>query len=260
MDTAEIIIRAALVGVGGTIVLDLYAFLLQRFFGVPATNWAMVGRWVGHMPRGRFTHETMGKAAPVSGEHTIGWIVHYVIGIGYGLVLVGLWGAEWLRHPTLLPPMILALGLLVAPYFIMMPGMGLGIAGARTPKPNTTRLKSVLGHSVFGLGMYVTALAAAACSGWGHGGDGMMTMGSGGRTEMMVFGPLMMILCGATVVTLVVLTLRWLTGQGTHGTQAVAGHAPALPERTPLGIIKERFARGEIDQAEYEERRRVLNE
>ncbi len=58
--------------------------------------------------------------------------------------------------------MILALGLLVAPYLIMMPGMGSGIAGAKTPKPNVTRLKSLVGHSVFGLGMYVTALVAEA--------------------------------------------------------------------------------------------------
>jgi hypothetical protein len=40
--------------------------------------------------------------------------------------------------------------------------MGMGIAGARTPKPTVTRLKSVVGHSVFGLGMYLTALAIAA--------------------------------------------------------------------------------------------------
>ena len=52
--------------------------------------------------------------------------------------------------------MILAWVLLVAPYLMMMPGMGMGIAGSRTPKPNVTRLKSVMGHSVFGLGMYAT--------------------------------------------------------------------------------------------------------
>jgi hypothetical protein len=155
-----------LIGIGGTVVLDLWAALLQRFFGVPATNWAMVGRWVGHMPAGRFLHENIGKAGPVSGELAIGWVVHYAIGIGYGLLLVGLWGAEWLRQPTLLPPIILVLGLLVAPYLIMRPGMGSGIAGAKTPKPNVTRLKSLVGHSVFGLGMYVTALVAEA--GFGH--------------------------------------------------------------------------------------------
>jgi Protein of unknown function (DUF2938) len=53
MDTADIILRAALVGIGGTIVLDLYAFLMQRMFGVP-TNWKMVGRWLGHMSKCEF--------------------------------------------------------------------------------------------------------------------------------------------------------------------------------------------------------------
>ena len=158
----EVVLTAVLIGIGGTVFLDLWAAFMQRAFNVPATNWAMVGRWVGHMPRGHFVHESIGRAAPVPGEHAIGWIVHYVIGIAYGLLLVGLWGVDWLQEPTLLPPMILALGLLIAPYFIMMPGMGSGIAGAKTPNPHVTRLKSVVGHSVFGLGMYVTALAAEA--------------------------------------------------------------------------------------------------
>lgn len=161
-EVMEVVLTAVIIGIGGTVVLDLWAALLSRFVGVPATNWAMVGRWVGHMPAGRFVHENIGQAAPVSGELAIGWIVHYVIGIAYGLLLVWLWGAEWLREPTLLPPIILAFGLLVAPYFIMMPGMGSGIAGAKTPKPNVARLKSAVGHSVFGLGMYATALVIEA--------------------------------------------------------------------------------------------------
>jgi Protein of unknown function (DUF2938) len=85
-----------------------------------------------------------------------------VIGIAYGRLLVAIWGAEWLRQPGIAEPLILALALLVLPYFVMMPGMGLGIAGSRTPKPNVTRLKSVIGHSMFGIGMYLTARLMAA--------------------------------------------------------------------------------------------------
>jgi hypothetical protein len=154
--TAEPFLKATLVGVGATIVLDFYALMMSRVLGVPAPNWAMVGRWFGNMARGQFVQAAMSKAAPVKGELTIGWIAHYAIGIDYGRLLVALWGKVWLERPTLLPPMILAWVLLVAPYLMMMPGMGMGIAGSRTPNPNITRLKSMMSHSVFGLGMYAT--------------------------------------------------------------------------------------------------------
>ncbi|MBS0240387.1 MAG: DUF2938 domain-containing protein [Proteobacteria bacterium] len=152
----QILHKSALVGVGGTIVLDLYAFFMARVLGVSATNWAMVGRWFGNMARGRFLHKAIDKTEPIKGELAIGWVGHYVIGLSYGLLLLALWGKAWLEQPKLLPPLALAWMLLAAPYFVMMPGMGLGVAGSRTPKPNLTRLKSVVSHSVFGLGMYAT--------------------------------------------------------------------------------------------------------
>lgn len=64
-------------------------------------------------------------------------------------------------------------------------------------------------------------------------------------------GPLMMLVFVAVLVAAVVLLARWF-GVGT-GSQAAGGKAP-------LDILRERFARGEIDKAEYDERRRVLGD
>jgi len=66
------------------------------------------------------------------------------------------------------------------------------------------------------------------------------------------FGPIMMIVFIAVAVVVVVLLVRWLGGSG-HGS---APHAAA--GKTPLDILKERFARGEIDKDEFEERRQLL--
>ncbi len=162
MSGMEFVIKAALIGAGGTIVLDLWALVLARVLKMPATSWPMVGRWIGNMPRGQFVQENMAAARPVKGEAAIGWSAHYAIGMGYGLLLLAIWGQPWIARPTLLPPMILAWLLLVAPFFIMMPGMGSGIAAAKTPRPAAARLKSVVSHSVFGLGMYGTAVALAS--------------------------------------------------------------------------------------------------
>mgnify|MGYP003674007161 CR=1 FL=1 len=65
-------------------------------------------------------------------------------------------------------------------------------------------------------------------------------------------GPLMMILFLAGLVALVILAVRWAGGDGMGRPQA--------PGRTPLDILRERFARGEIEREEFEERRRALGE
>lgn len=69
------------------------------------------------------------------------------------------------------------------------------------------------------------------------------------------FGPIMMIVFIAVAVVVVVLLVRWLGGTGHRTTY----HTHAT-DRTPLDILKERFAKGEIDKEEFEECRRVLGE
>ena len=71
----------------------------------------------------------------------------------------------------------------------------------------------------------------------------------------MMIGPLMMIVFVAAVVVLVVIAIRWLSG-GAHRTDE---SRPPVG-KTPLDILKERFARGEIDKEEFEERRRLLKD
>jgi putative membrane protein len=87
-------------------------------------------------------------------------------------------------------------------------------------------------------------------------GWGPHMMGWGGGWYGMIFGPLFMILFLAVLVAVVVLLVRWLGGpsQGAYPPHQLP------PARTPLDILKERFARGEIDKAEFEDRRRVLGE
>ena len=71
----------------------------------------------------------------------------------------------------------------------------------------------------------------------------------------MIFGSLMMIIFWGGIVVLIVLLVRWLGGAST------SSHAPLLPSRqTPLEILQARFAKGEIDKEEYEERRKLLSE
>lgn len=156
MNTIDTISLYLIIGIGGTVLLDIWSYLAQQVFGVPATNWAMVGRWVGNFFSGRWTllHPQSRK---IGKETLIGWATHYLIGMAYGLPLYWFWGYEWLQSPSLSAPLIVSWVLLIAPFFIMMPGLGAGFAGSKTPNPHSTRLKSIAGHTVFALGMYLVA-------------------------------------------------------------------------------------------------------
>jgi hypothetical protein len=154
----ELILRALLIGVGATIVMDLWALLL-KWFGIPSLNLAFLGRWIGHLPEGKFVHKSISKAVPVRGELALGWFVHYAIGITFAGLLVLVFGMEWAHRPTLGPALLVGIGTVVSPLFILQPALGAGIASSKTPRPLFNSLKSVLTHTVYGVGLYLAALA-----------------------------------------------------------------------------------------------------
>ncbi|MFH0131572.1 DUF2938 domain-containing protein [Variovorax sp. VaC1] len=150
---------AALIGAGATAVMDIWAIVRKQLFGIPSLDYALVGRWLVYLTRGRFRHAPIGASAPVKGERAIGWTAHYAIGIAFAAVLLAIWGLEWIHHPTLGPPMIVGIASVAAPFLVMQPGMGAGIAASRTPRPNIARFHSLVTHGVFGFGLYAAGWA-----------------------------------------------------------------------------------------------------
>lgn len=68
-----------------------------------------------------------------------------------------------------------------------------------------------------------------------------------------IFGSLMMVLFWGGIILVIVLLVRWLGGG--LGSQQMPPSG-----KTALDILKERFARGEIDKDEFEERKRLLSD
>jgi len=156
-NTVEFALRAALIGAGATAMMDIWALCRGRFLGVPAFSYGLVGRWLGHIARGQFAHDSIAKASPIRGERLIGWAAHYAIGVVFAALLLAIWGLDWARRPTLLPALLVGLVTLAAPFFLMQPGMGAGIASSKTPNPNAARFRSLVTHLVFGIGLYASA-------------------------------------------------------------------------------------------------------
>lgn len=151
---------AMLIGIGATAIMDTWLLLLRRM-GVPILNFAFIGRWVGHLFRGQFAHAAIAKAAPIRGERAWGWFTHYAVGVAFATVLVGIQGAAWVHHPTLLPALVVGICTVAAPLLVMQPAMGAGFAASRTATPLRNCLRSLVNHTVFGFGLYLSALAIA---------------------------------------------------------------------------------------------------
>jgi hypothetical protein len=157
----EFALRVVLIGVGATVVMDVWAFFLRQL-GIPSLNFALLGRWLGHLPRGQRMHASMARATPVKGELLLGWSAHYSIGIGFAALLLATFGLKWARSPSLLPALFIGIATVVAPLFILQPALGAGIASWKTPTPVLNCIKSVVTHTVYGFGLYLAALATAS--------------------------------------------------------------------------------------------------
>ena len=148
-------------GIGATLIVDAWALVRERVLKVPRPDWGLAGRWIAHMRTGRFVHASIAKASPARGERAIGWIAHYLIGIAFAALLMGVAGAGWCREPRFLPALLVGIGTVLAPFLLMQPGMGAGLAARCTPRPSVARMHSLLTHAVFGAGLYVAGTIAA---------------------------------------------------------------------------------------------------
>jgi hypothetical protein len=149
-------------GIFATVVLDVWQRILHAATGIPATNWGIVGRWFGHMPRGRFMHGAIGNAEPVAGEAAIGWTMHYLIGVLYGVVYVGLIVIVLSGAPTLLNGLLFGLASVVIPWFMMQPALGLGAMGSKAANPNIPRYTALAAHCIYGVALYAGSALHAA--------------------------------------------------------------------------------------------------
>lgn len=158
MDT---LFQALVIGAGGTATMDLWALARRRLLAIPLPDYALVGRWLGHLARGRFRHERIAASPPIRGELALGWVAHYGLGVAFAGLLIAVAGPGWVRQPTPGPALAVGLGTVALPFLVTQPGMGAGIASSRTPRPNAARLQSLVTHAVFGLGLYAAGWVAS---------------------------------------------------------------------------------------------------
>ena len=80
------------------------------------------------------------------------------MGVMFAIVFIAFAGNSWLQHPTLIPTIIFGVVTVGAPFFIMQPSFGLGLAASKTSNPTQARLRSLMNHTAFSIGLYIFGL------------------------------------------------------------------------------------------------------
>jgi hypothetical protein len=160
-------ISAILLGLGAALMFGLWGLFLKGAFKIPPSNICLVGRWFLHMPEGVFKHASIVAAPKKKAECTVGWIAHYMIGITFAGAFVAIVGESWLRRPTLIPAAGFGVLTVLAPFLIMHPAFGFGVAASKLPNPMQARLRSLANHAAFGVGLYLVGWSVNWLS-WGH--------------------------------------------------------------------------------------------
>jgi hypothetical protein len=115
MMQSRYVLGAVLIGLGATLLIDLWALFLKRGFNIPSLSYCHLGRWVLHMPGGTIVHRSIAASEQKPHECAAGWAAHYLIGIGFGLLFVVLVSERWLEYPTLLPALAFGIATTLVP-------------------------------------------------------------------------------------------------------------------------------------------------
>lgn len=147
-------LRVLVMGITATIAIDLWATFANRMLGWPRTNWAMVGRWIGHMRDGQFTHNSIGSSPPIVHESILGWVFHYVVGCIYAALYLTYANIVQMGQPTLVSAVLFGLATILSPWLLMQPALGLGFCASKAPRPILVRMQNLIIHTIFGFALY----------------------------------------------------------------------------------------------------------
>lgn len=141
---------AALAGAVATYGMDVAGGRIATALGMKPPSG--LGRWVGHMFRGRFTHDDITASAPVAHEATIGMIAHYTIGLALGVAYALLLRIPRAHANSVRRATAYGVATTALPWFWMFPARGQGLMGLRNRDPRVPAF-ALATHIAYGVSL-----------------------------------------------------------------------------------------------------------
>ena len=156
----DLVVTGVVAGVLGTLVMDLLNLLFARTGMLSKIDVGMIGRMAVGWVHGHFRYRHPDKMKQVANEILYGYVTHYIIGVGLAVPYVLGWNLLVGGPASPVWALVYGAATTVASHFFVLPSMGLGVFGRRSPEGIRLALSSLANHLFFGVGMAVAVALA----------------------------------------------------------------------------------------------------
>jgi hypothetical protein len=156
----DLVVTGVLAGVLGTLVMDYLNHLFARTGILLKIDMRMIGRMSVGWAHGRFRYRSPSEMEQVANERLYGYITHYTIGVGLAVTYVLSWDLLVGGPASPVWALVYGVATTVASHFFVLPSMGLGVFGRRSPDGLRSPLSSLANHLFYGVGLAVAVALA----------------------------------------------------------------------------------------------------
>ena len=149
------LIYGLIAGIIATILFDIYQIALNYAYGINKTRWDLVGRYFIGLKNNKYFRDDLINDPLEKYELIYGYLIHYTIGIIYGLFYI-LINLIFYDEPSILIALVCGFITILGDWCIMMPfAYNLGFFASKSDEKNQLIVQGLLAHFVFGIGLFI---------------------------------------------------------------------------------------------------------
>ena len=149
------IFQGLISGIIATIIFDLFNISLKFAYNIDKPKWNFLGRYFLGYKEGRYIRKSLQEDDDEENELLWGYIIHYLIGIIYGLFYVFI-NLLIFDYPSLLIAYVFGFITVLGAWCYLMPfAYNLGFFASKSDQQFKTLTQNLIGHFIFGTGLFI---------------------------------------------------------------------------------------------------------
>ena len=150
-----LVFQGLISGIIATIIFDLFNISLKYAYNIDKPKWNFLGRYFLGYKEGRYIRKSLQEDDDEENELLWGYIIHYLIGIIYGLFYVFI-NLLIFDYPSLLIAYVVGFITVLGAWCYLMPfAYNLGFFASKSDQQFKTLTQNLIGHFIFGTGLFI---------------------------------------------------------------------------------------------------------